>query len=301
MSRSARLAWAAALAAAAYPTWSIWQVEYGSSSMVQSCVGLYDQGGFGLTGLASALLGDTYALANLAVVWGVPSILVLTGFLMPAVTGRRVAGLLVLLAIVGPAAPTYVADDGCSMIPVLSGEWFATVASAYGPAESALLLSALLVMLGSRTVRDVWPSGWAGRRAVAFTFDYLVFVAFLGLFEGGFSSLDYGLLNWFRANAPASLLIAVPAFLYVLTGRTLGKRLMRIRVVSARTGHWPGWRRAAIRALVFPVLVCVPEYGLVVLLVDGLWSVADPAARTLHDRLAGTRVLRDPLSTKALG
>lgn len=269
--------------------------------MVQSCVGLYDQGGFGLTGLASALLGDTYALANLAVVWGVPSILVLTGFLMPAVTGRRVAGLLVLLAIVGPAAPTYVADDGCSMIPVLSGEWFATVASAYGPAESALLLSALLVLLGSRTVRDVWPSGWAGRRAVAFTFDYLVFVAFLGLFEGGFSSLDYGLLNWFRANAPASLLIAVPAFLYVLTGRTLGKRLMRIRVVSARTGHWPGWRRAAIRALVFPVLVCVPEYGLVVLLVDGLWSVADPAARTLHDRLAGTRVLRDPLSTKALG
>ncbi|WP_327109016.1 RDD family protein [Nonomuraea glycinis] len=264
-------------------------------------MGLYDQGGFGLTGLASALLGDTYEIANLAVAWGVPSILVLTGFLKPAVTGRRVAGPLVLLAIVGPAAPTYVAEDGCSTIPVLSGEWFATVASAYGPAESALLLSALLVLPASQNVRDAWPSGWAGRRAVAFTFDYLVFVAFLGLFEGGFSSLDYGLLNWLRANAPASLLIAVPAFLYVLTGRTPGKRLMRIRVVSARTGHWPGWRRAAIRALVFPVLVCVPEYGLVVLLVDGLWSVADPAARTLHDRLAGTRVLHDRPSTKALG
>jgi uncharacterized RDD family membrane protein YckC len=264
-------------------------------------VGLFDTGGFGLTRLASALLGDAYEIAGLAVLWGVPSILVLAGFLMSvatgngAIIGRRVAGLLVLLAIVGPAAPSYMAEDGCSMIPVLSGEWFATVANAYGPAQSALLLCALLVLLAVRTGRDTWPSEFAGRRAVAFTFDYLVFVAFLGFFEGGFSSLDYGLLNWLRVNEPTSLLVAVPAFFYVLTGRTFGKQLMRIRVVSADTGHWPGWRRAAVRALVFPVPVCVPQYGLVVLLVDILWSVADPAARTLHDRLAGTRVVRDLL------
>jgi uncharacterized RDD family membrane protein YckC len=264
-------------------------------------VGVFDTGGFGLTRLASALLGDAYEVADLAALWGAPSILVLAGFLMSvatgngAIIGRRVAGLLVLLAFVGPAAPSYMAEDGCSMIPVLSGEWFATVASAHGPGQSALLFSALLVLLGSRTGRDTWPSGFAGRRAVAFTFDYLIFVAFLGFFEGGFSSLDYGLLNWFRVNEPTSLLVAVPAFVYALTGRTFGKRLMRIRVVCAETGHWPGWRRAAVRALVFPVLVCVPQYGLAVLLVDGLWSVADPAARTLHDRLAGTRAVRDLL------
>ncbi|MFF5207008.1 RDD family protein [Streptosporangium sp. NPDC000396] len=301
MSRLAQLAWATALAAAAYSTWSAWQVEYGSSYAVLGCVGFFDTAGFGLTRLASAPLGDAYEIADLALLWGVPSILVLTGFLMSAATGngaiigRRVAGLLVFLAIVGPAAPSYMAEDGCSMIPVLSSEWFATVASAYGPAQSALLLSALLVLLASRTVRDTWPSGFAERRAVAFTFDYLIFVALLSLLEGGLSSLDYGLLNWFRVNEPTSLLVAVPAFFYVLTGRTFGKRLMRIRVVSADTGHWPGWRRAAVRALVFPVLVCVPQCGLVVFLVDVLWSVADPAARTLHDRLAGTRVVRDLL------
>ncbi|MEV4159244.1 RDD family protein [Nonomuraea dietziae] len=264
-------------------------------------MGLFDTGGFGLTRLASASLGDAYEIADLAVLWGVPSVLALTGFLMSAATGngaiigRRVAGLLVVLAIVGPAAPSYMAEDGCSTIPVLSGEWFAAVARAYGPAQSALLLSALLVLLSLRTARDTWPSGFAGRRAVAFTFDYLIFVAFLSLFEGGLSSLDYGLLNWLRVNEPTSLLVAVPAVFYVLTGRTFGKRLMRIRVVSADTGHLPGWQRAAVRALVFPALVCVPQCGLVVLLVDGLWSVADPAARSLHDRLAGTRVVRDLL------
>ncbi|MGV9773356.1 RDD family protein [Streptosporangium sp. NPDC003464] len=301
MSRSAQLAWATALAAAAYSTWSTWQVEYGSSYAVLGCVRFFDTGGFALTRLASAPVGDAYEIAGLVLRWGVPSILVLTGFLMSAATGngaiigRRVAGLFVLLAIVGPATPSYMAEDGCSMIPVLSSEWFATVASAYGPAQSALLLSALLVLLASRTVRDTWPSGFAERRAVAFTFDYLIFVALLSLLEGGLSSLDYGLLNWFRVNEPTSLLVAVPAFFYVLTGRTFGKRLMRIRVVSADTGHWPGWHRAAVRALVFPVLVCVPQCGPVVLLVDVLWSVADPAARTLHDRLADTRVVRDLL------
>ncbi|MGP3955783.1 RDD family protein [Nonomuraea sp. 3N208] len=301
MSRLAQLAWAAALAAAAYPTWDAWQVEYGSSYVVLGCVGSFDGGGFDLAKPASALLGDAYDIAGLAVLWGVPSILVLTGFLMSATTGngaivgRRVAGLLVLLAIVGPASPSYMYEDGCSMIPVLSGEWFATVLSTYGPAQSTLLLSALLVLLATRTARDTWPSGFAGRRATAFGVDYLIFIAFLGLFQGRLSSLDYGLLNWFRVNEPASLLVAVAAFLYVLTGRTFGKRLMRIRVVSAETGHWPGWRRAAVRALVFPALVCVPQFGLAVLLVDGLWAVPDPAARTLGDRLAGTRVVHDLL------
>jgi uncharacterized RDD family membrane protein YckC len=299
--RTAPLAWVAALAAAAYSTWNVWRAEYGSSYTVLSCVQSFEQDNSGLTGLASALLGDAYEIANLAVVWGVPSALVLTGFLMSAVTGngaiggRRVAGTLVLLAIVGPATPGYVTVDSCSMIPLLSGEWFATVASAYGPTESALILSALLVLLASRTVSNAWPSELAGHRAVAFTFDYLVLVAFLDLFEGGSSSLDYGLLNWLHINAPASLLVAVPVFSYVLTGRTFGKRLMRIRVVSADTGHWPGWRRAAIRAFVFPVLICVPQYGLIPLLVVILWSVTDPAARPLHDRLAGTRVVRDRL------
>ncbi|MEU5859967.1 RDD family protein [Nonomuraea sp. NPDC047529] len=301
MSRSAPLAWVAALAAATFSTWSAWQVEYGSSYTPLGCVAPFDTNGYGPTRLGAAFLGDAYDIAGLAVQWGVPAVLVLAGLCMSVATGnrtiigRRVAGLLVLLAVVGPAAPAYVASDGCSEIPVLSGEWFATVATAYGYEESALLLSALLVLLATRTAGETWPSGSTGRRAVALTFDYLVFVSLLSLFEGWPGSLDYGLLNWFRINEPTSSLVAVPAFLYVLSGRTFGKRLMRIRVVSTETGYWPGWRRAAVRGLVFPVLVCVPQGGLVMLLLDGLWSLADPAARTLHDRLAGTRVVRDLL------
>ncbi|MGW6502769.1 RDD family protein [Nonomuraea angiospora] len=297
----AAVAWAAAVAVAAYATWDAWQAEFGSSYAVFGCMGSFGGAGFGLITVVSALLGDAYELAQLAVLWGVPSILVLAGSLMSAVTGngaivgRRVAGLLVLLAIAGPVSPSYMSEDGCSEVPVLSGEWFRTVLSAYGPAQSALLGSALLVLLATRTARDTWPSGSTGRRAAAFAIDYAIVVFLLGLFAGRLSGVQYGLLNWFRVNEPASLLGAVAAFQYALTGLTAGKRLMRLRVVSAETGHRPGRSRAAIRALVFPALVCVPQFGLVVLLVDGVWATADPAARTLHDRLAGTRVVRDLL------
>jgi hypothetical protein len=108
------------VAVAAYPTWDAWQVVYGSSYAVFGCVGSFGGARFGLATVASALLGDTYEIADLAVLWGVPSILVLTGSLMAAATGngavvgRRVAGLLVLLAIAGPASPMYMSEDGMS-------------------------------------------------------------------------------------------------------------------------------------------------------------------------------------------
>jgi uncharacterized RDD family membrane protein YckC len=140
-------------------------------------------------------------------------------------------------------------DDGCWEIPVLSGEWFATVLRTYGPYESALLLSALLVLLATRTARDPLPDGRAGRRAAAFAIDYLLFVGYLTGFEPGPSSPDYGLLNWLRLDEPAALLAVVVVFLYMLGGRTFGMRIMRIRVVAEGTGHWPGLRRGAVRAL----------------------------------------------------
>ncbi|QFY09211.1 hypothetical protein GBF35_23350 [Nonomuraea phyllanthi] len=300
MSRSALLAWVAALAAAAYPTWDVHQVEYHPYYYaVRGCVGFFGGYGFELTELASPPLGDANELADLAVHWGVPAVLVLTGLLTSATTGngavigRRVAALLTVLAVAGPLSPSYASDSGCSTVSVLSGEWFAIVLRAYGPYESALLLSALLVLSAGRTAGDPGRVGLAGRRAAAFAIDYLLFVTYLAGFEPGLSRLDFGLLNWLRFDEPAPLLAVVVMFLYALSGRTFGKQVMRIRVVSESTGHWPGLRGAAVRALVFPVLVCLPAAGLVVLLVDGLWAVPDPAARALHDRLAGTRVVRD--------
>ncbi|GAA3619971.1 hypothetical protein GCM10022419_126990 [Nonomuraea rosea] len=258
-------------------------------------MGLLGGPGFELTELASPPLGDAYDLAGLAVQWGVPAILVLAGLLTSAATtgngaviGRRVAGLLTLLAVATPLSPSYTSDDGCSMIPALSGDWFAIVLSSYGPYESALLLSALLVLLATRTAGDPGPGGFAVRRAAAFAIDYLLFASFLAAFEPRPSRLDVGLLDWLSFDEPAPLLAVGVMFLYVLSGRTFGKQIMRIRVVSEGTGHWPGWRRSAVRALVFPVLVCVPEFGLVVLLVDGLWAVPDPAGRGRRAARLGT-------------
>ncbi|MEV4395546.1 RDD family protein [Nonomuraea sp. NPDC049607] len=298
MSRLTLFAWLASLTAAAYPTWDMHQAE-GGASAVLGCIGMPLWFRFELIDLVSPPLSDASALARSALQWGVPAIIVLTGLLASVgtgnggVIGRRVAGLLTLLAVAGPLTPLYMSDDGCSMIPVLSNRWFASVLNAYGPYESALLLSALLVLLATRTGGHPGPGGFTGRRAAAFAIDYLFLVTFLAAFEPGLSRLDFGLLNWLRLDEPTPLLAVVVMFLYVLPGRTFGKQLMRLRVVSDVTGHWPGGRGAAVRALVFPVLVCLPEFGLIVLLVDGLWAVCDPAARTLRDRLAGTRVALD--------
>ncbi|MEU1725277.1 RDD family protein [Actinomadura sp. ATCC 39365] len=299
MSRSTPLAWLLSLAAAAYPTWDLHQPEDGGEYTIHGCVGAFSGHGRELAHLVSPPLADAYGLACSALQWGVPALAVLAGWLMSAGTrdggmiGRRVAGLLTLLAVAGPLSPSYTADDGCSTIPVLTNDWFAAVANAYGPYESALLLSALLVLAATGTGGRPVPDGLTGRRAVAFAFDYLFFVTFLAALEPRWSRLDFGLRNWVRLDEPTPLIAVAAMFLYVLSGRTFGKQLMRIRVVSDTTGHWPGGRRAAVRALVFPVLVCLPEFGLIVLLVDGLWAVPDPAARTLRDRLAGTRVVRD--------
>ena len=97
---------------------------------------------------------------------------------------------------------------------------------------------------------------------------------------------------------PAELAILAGLFLYVwaqhaLWGRTLGKRLLGMRVIAARTGGRLGAGRTALRTLVFPLLAFVPDVGLWCLLAGGLWMLLDPEGRVLHDRLLGAAVVRD--------
>jgi uncharacterized RDD family membrane protein YckC len=69
------------------------------------------------------------------------------------------------------------------------------------------------------------------------------------------------------------------------TGQTPGKLITGLRVVAAG-GRPPSYPRAAARAVV--------GWLGVVLAGGGLLSMAfDPAARTLHDRLFRTRVVRN--------
>lgn len=317
MSRLTLIAWSAALAAAAYPTWDHWDYEIYSESRTYGCVGLFPGGGQDVgalvsqfsSSLASSLLGDASTLAELATQGALPALLVVVGFLAAlkgkgGVAGRRVAGLLTVLAVAGPASPSYAGDNPCSgPVPVLTVEWFSIMIDAYGPVELCLMTSAVLVLLATRSGAAQDPTGLMGRRVAAFVMDYLVFTALLVLLPtlggGQLNGLYYGLLNELDIHDliedPEPALVVLAASLYAVTGRTAGKRLMRIRMVSVETGHWPGWRKAAVRALVFPVLALVPLFGLLVLAVDVLWGIADPAARTLHDRLSGTMVTADPL------
>jgi uncharacterized RDD family membrane protein YckC len=73
------------------------------------------------------------------------------------------------------------------------------------------------------------------------------------------------------------------AFFTGLTGQTLGKMALRLRVVD-RAGVPPGHARAALRALLGSVGSLA--------LVGVVPAFMDPARRALHDRLLKTRVIR---------
>jgi uncharacterized RDD family membrane protein YckC len=104
-----------------------------------------------------------------------------------------------------------------------------------------------------------------------------------------------------------------------LDGATLGKRVMRLRVIGP-DGGLPGWRAAFIRNLVLigPALAAlmillplslsgvfftyvdafIPFLGVLLLacliIAVQVWWTASHRQPSIHDRLAGTRVIRIP-------
>jgi len=77
--------------------------------------------------------------------------------------------------------------------------------------------------------------------------------------------------------------------LIALRGRTLGMMMMRIYAVDAVEGRTPiDPARAAIRSLVAGALTVIPLAAIV----DLLWPLWDPRNQTIHDKAAGTVVLR---------
>ncbi|GII61279.1 hypothetical protein Skr01_13640 [Sphaerisporangium krabiense] len=136
----------------------------------------------------------------------------------------------------------------------------------------------------------------------------LVLIALLepGLFGGSAAGADSdssgGSLALFFGNPfhdPywfTDLLLSVIAALYfwgthVRWGRTLGKKLCGIKVVSLDGGPLTS-RQAGVRAASYSVVVMVPYIGLALALADQLWIVG-PGKRCLHDLLAGTVVIQD--------
>ena len=72
------------------------------------------------------------------------------------------------------------------------------------------------------------------------------------------------------------------------SGRTVGKRLVGIRVIDAATGTSPSKLRALGRYL-FMLVFSLP---VVTFFLDCLWPLWDPQGQSLHDKVAGTYVIR---------
>ncbi|MGH9277904.1 MAG: RDD family protein [Acidimicrobiales bacterium] len=119
------------------------------------------------------------------------------------------------------------------------------------------------------------------------------------------------LSGWALFDRPGVPIVAVAAMVAVaalyeipataLTGQTLGKSLVGIRVVGL-DGSVPGWRRAVRRWVLFVPVGFMQETAMFGFLLAGSSVAADPEHRGVHDRFAGTMVIRvvDTASTDPL-
>lgn len=107
------------------------------------------------------------------------------------------------------------------------------------------------------------------------------------------ATIDQVLRPWARFDPSALLLSVIPLIIAVyfvglwrLSGQTVGKWLLGIRVVSADGG--PVSLGRAMLRLVGYLLSALPLYA------GFLWVLIDPQRRALHDRLARTFVVYLP-------
>lgn len=99
-----------------------------------------------------------------------------------------------------------------------------------------------------------------------------------------------------RWEEPAA---AVAGFLYFWLlharyGQTVGKRLLRLKVISPETGLPPSFQAAAYRAAFYTVITLTPALGPLIAAMDGLHVFLNDRRQCFHDMLAGTIVVRVP-------
>ncbi len=118
-------------------------------------------------------------------------------------------------------------------------------------------------------------------RVVATTIDFLVVVAFQAILRG---LAPRGAVQFVLDMAFAL------AYLTILGagGKTLGGLVTKTSVVSASTGSQLGMRRAGLRSLALLGLA----FTLIGAAVDVLLPLADPRRQCLHDKAAGSLVIR---------
>ena len=108
-------------------------------------------------------------------------------------------------------------------------------------------------------------------------------------------------IDEFEGTLPAPVLLGLFLFGAIYTvvptavwGQTLGKIAVGTRVVVEADGALPGWRRSLVRWALPGFAGRLPVIGLGVSLAIMASLVWDPRRRGLHDRLAGTIVVKVP-------
>lgn len=131
------------------------------------------------------------------------------------------------------------------------------------------------------------PAAW-GHRLAAFVIDELFIFVLSEL-----AKFAVGLRHTFAGQVLA-LAMAI-GYYAVLNGsemgQTFGKRAMYIQVRDLATGGPIDARRAGIRYVVVGLFRIVPFFILFTLF-DGLWALWDRNHQALHDKIAGTIVVR---------
>ena len=112
-----------------------------------------------------------------------------------------------------------------------------------------------------------------------------------------------GFVTWERLerDVPESIVLGLFSFSAIYTivptaiwGQTAGKLAVGARVVTVADGSVPGWWRSVMRWTLPGLAGRLPYVGLWVSVVIIATVIGDPRRRGLHDRLAGTIVLRVP-------
>ncbi|MBB4661547.1 RDD family protein [Conexibacter arvalis] len=139
-----------------------------------------------------------------------------------------------------------------------------------------------------------------GVRAAAYLIDLLVFVALAVLIAFGIVLVESDADDARRAAETIGVAIVLPislAYAPLLmvrrgarNGQTLGKQVMRIRVVR-ESGEEVTLGNAVLREVIGRQLLVAFTYGFYAV-VDYLWPLWDRSRQCLHDKVAQTRVVR---------
>jgi uncharacterized RDD family membrane protein YckC len=154
---------------------------------------------------------------------------------------------------------------------IFSPWWRRVCASLIDGTIVAVITSVVLLFIGRH---PVWDTHKGRSPAEGVAVDYIV--------VGIAATLYYPLLVWHT------------------NGQTLGKKLLRIRVVRTdlqrMTLAFAAWREVGIKVILPYLLTLLPiigaSFSVLVVSADELWPLWDSENRALHDMLARTRVIR---------